>query len=439
MQSALKAFLSAHRFDTEGAEPDRLLADFAREMEAGLAGRRSSLPMIPAYIGTDGSVPPERPVIVIDAGGTNLRVATVRFARDGRPEIDDFHKTHMPGTRGEVTAEEFFACLADFVSPLAKASDRIGFCFSYRTEITPDGDGRLLRWSKQIRAPEVEGRLVGAELADRLERRVGHRHRIRVLNDTVATLLAGRSLGMARRFGGYVGYILGTGTNSAYIERHAAIAKLIGLAHEGRMAINIEAGGFARTPRSRFDELFDATTIDPGHYRLEKMTAGGYLGGLGLTMLREAADAGLFAPTAAEALRNLSDLSNKDLDDFCADPEHPPEVFARMPLDAAGRERIRALGTALYRRAANLAALHLAAVLIRSASASDPKLPICANIDGSTYYRTRSAEFRRRMDRRLDAILASRGIAYERTKVDDAPLIGAAVAGLSQNGFSSEE
>jgi hexokinase len=54
------------------------------------------------------------------------------------------------------------------------------------------------------------------------------------------------------------------------------------------------------------------------------------------------------------------------------------------------------------------------------------------NVDGSTYYRTRSVAFRSRIEAHLRAILEPRGIAYELVGVDDAPVIGAAVAGLTR-------
>jgi hexokinase len=52
------------------------------------------------------------------------------------------------------------------------------------------------------------------------------------------------------------------------------------------------------------------------------------------------------------------------------------------------------------------------------------------NVDGSTYHRTRTAQFRNRVQHELQQLLAPRGIAYELIRVDESPVIGAAVAGL---------
>ncbi len=431
MKVKVDQFLAENSLDERRIDVNRLLADFHREMAAGLEGRASSLAMIPAYIPIDKPVPAERPVIVMDAGGTNLRVGVVHFDASGQPHVSRFSKHRMPGAAAPISADAFFNTLADLLMPVIESAESIGFCFSYRAEITPDCDGRLLKWSKQIQAPEVEGTHVGAEIARRLAAR-GYPRRITVLNDTVAALLAGKSAGMARRYGAYAGYILGTGTNTAYVERHAAIRKLTGLDPRGGMPINIESGGFGLAPRGPLDERFDATTRDPGAYTFEKMISGGYLGGLGLTVLQAAAEAGLISPAAGAAVRAWPTLDNKDLDDFCDNPFIGTGPLAALPLTDDDRRAIQALGGAVYKRAARFAAVNLAAVILKGGGGLDPLAPVCVNVDGSTFYRTRSVAFRSRIEAGLREILEPRGIAYELIGVDDAPVIGAAVAGLTR-------
>jgi hexokinase len=50
-------------------------------------------------------------------------------------------------------------------------------------------------------------------------------------------------------------------------------------------------------------------------------------------------------------------------------------------------------------------------------------------VDGSTFYKTRG--LRPRAEEHLRRILAPKGLAYQLIRVDDSPLIGAAVAGLT--------
>ena len=423
-------FLKRNAFSLRAINVTTLLHDFESEMATGLAGGKSSLPMIPAYLSTGKPVPADKPVIVVDAGGTNLRVGVVVFDGQGVPQISRFTKHRMPGTAGPVSARVFYDTLATCLEPLLDKASSVGFCFSYPAEITPDGDARLLRWTKQVQAPEVVGTRVGSGLRDCLAAR-GRRLRVVVLNDTVATLLAGCGAGMSRRYEAYVGFILGTGTNTAYVERHAALIKVAGLPPSGQMAVNVESGNFARAPRSHFDELFDATTVDPGSYCFEKMISGAYLGGLGLTVLREAASTGLFTPPAAAAITALSALDNKDLDDFCHNPFIASGVLATLPLTDNDRRVLITLCTPLYTRAALFAAVNIAAAVLKTGAGHDPLHPVCITVDGSTFYRTLTASFKSRVEEHLRRILGGHGVFYHVIQVADAPLIGAAVAGLS--------
>lgn len=425
-------FFESHGFAADAPSNDELLHAFDAQMDAGLAGRKSSLAMIPAYVATEKPVPVNSPVLVMDAGGTNLRVAVVWFDAKGKARIEDFRKYPMPGTEGvELDAATFFDTLATHLAPIATRSVSLGLCFSYPTEITPDCDGRLLRWTKQIKAEQVVGRMVGASLLDAVRAKTGRALQVRVLNDTVATLLAGRSVGVSRRYAGYIGFILGTGTNTAYVERHERIAKVPGLPAGGHMAINVESGNFDGVPQSDFDRALDASLPDCGAYRFEKMISGAYLGSLARQVFRHAAKDGLFSDAAATALLGLDELKNKDFDDFVDNPFLRGTAFDAVPLTDEDRRAVISLGTPILLRAARFAAVNIAAAILRSGAGHDPLHPVCATVDGSTYYRTRSAQFKSRIEQHLRELLHPRGVHYDVIAVEDAPMIGAAVAGLT--------
>lgn len=426
----VESFLAENGLRVSEIDAEALLQSFDAEMTRGLAGAPDALPMIPAYLTVDRPVPLDTPVAVIDAGGTNLRVATVRFDAQGKPHIEDYARHRMPGTQGELSAAAFYEALADVAAPVARRARAVGFCFSYPAEVTPDCDARLLRWTKQVQAPEVVGTRVGSALRECLARRDCDR-RIVVLNDTVATLLAGKSAGVARRYGSYVGFILGTGTNTAYVEGHANIRKCPALDPRRTMVINVESGSFSKAPQSRFDRLFDEGTADRGAYTFEKMIAGAYLGGLGSTILREGAKAGLFSPGAAGAIAAMPPLSSPDLDRFILNPHQPSTAFAALPLTDDDRRTALALCLPVYTRAALFTAVAIAAAAIRSGAGADPLHPVAITIDGSTYYRTGAASFASRVQEHLRAILGPRRIHVDLLHVDEAPLIGAAVAGLT--------
>jgi len=434
-------FLVRNGLDVGAIDREKLLAVFAEEMDAGLAGRESSLRMIPSFISIDRPVRTDTPVVVLDAGGTNLRAAVVTIGADGKADIGAFAKQPMPGTQGELSAEAFFEAFAEFLMPVVGAADTIGFCFSYAAEILPDCDARLIKWSKQIQVPAVEGQLIGTGLKERLARR-GLQRRIVILNDTVATLLAGKSAGVTKNYSAYVGFILGTGTNTAYVEQNARITKRSDLNLDEAMVINVESGGFRRIEQTAFDQQMDAQTLDCGYYTFEKMISGAYLGNIGFIVLKEAVKEGLFSKGAASVIGAWDALSNKHLDDFCGDSPllkggagvSDGGGLSNPFLDAAftpeDHEAVRRLCTPVYERAAVLTAVNLASAILKTGEGKDPMRPVCVNVDGSTYYRTLTADFQNRVQRELASLLQPRGIAYELIKVDDSPVIGAAVAGL---------
>jgi hexokinase len=404
-----------------------LVADLLAEMEAGLAGRASSLAMIPTWLAPVERIPSGEPVLAIDAGGTNFRAALVSFGPDG-PVVEGFRSAAMPGVSGEIGRDAFFDVLAGHIADLAARTGRIGFCFSYPLEILPDREGRLLHFTKEIRAPEVEGTLVGAGLRDALARAgVRGKPSTVLLNDTTATLLAGRSAADdARGYDGYVGYILGTGTNAAYLE--ASIPKAPGAAEQ---IVVLESGGFAINGRGDLDEAFDRTTKDPGSYPCEKMHSGGYLGGLALTVLRAASREGLFSGPAAAALEAVGALGARDLSAFLRRP-----FDASRPLGAAAshaerdRERVYLLLDALAGRAALLAAGVIAASVLKSGRGAHASRPACVAVDGTTWREVPG------LAARAEAILdlRLRGESGRHVRIvlpERATLMGAAVAALA--------
>jgi len=428
----VQEFLTAEGLDSAGLDAEAVLDRFLAEMGRGVARTGAAAPpgalgMIPTFLHTDHPVERDATAIVMDAGGTHLRIGTARFGEDGAPSIAVVRRERMPGIDRELSADAFFERLAEYLLPLADRADRIGFCFSYPTEMFPDRDGRLIHWTKEVKAPEVEGRLIGASLLDRLARH-GYRPRITLLNDTVATLLAARGTKEAEEGGATVGLILGTGMNAAYVEPNRNIRKRTDLPREGTQVINIEAGGFGAVPAAAIDHIVDAQTDDPGRYRLEKMVSGAYRGNLCLALLRRAADAGLFSRPAADAVRAMPELSPITVTEYLNRPlaDGP---FAGAPFTDMDRRACYLLFDAIVERAAILMAVVIAATAVRSGE-PDPLRPVCVNVDGSTFHKVRG--FQARVERRLFRLLDPRGRRTLLIHLPESPLTGAAVAALSQ-------
>ena len=314
-------FLKRCRMDHGEIDFEACSDIFIEEMQRGLKGLESSLKMIPTYIEVERDIPYDRPVVVLDAGGTNFRVASVYFKRNGRPVIEKFQILKMPGVDEHISKDKFFKRIAGYVSSYLDESDRIGFCFSYPIEIQPDKDGILVQFSKEIKANEVIGERIGDNLLSAI-RAEGCREKkhIVLLNDTVATLLAGRSAFKDRFFDSYVGFILGTGTNCCYIEKNKNISKKKDLEEDKYQIINVESGGFNRQPRGSVDVEMDSSTVDPGEYTFEKMVSGAYLGMLCLSTVKSAAACGLFSGSVNEKLNSISILDTKSVNDFMIFP-----------------------------------------------------------------------------------------------------------------------
>ena len=421
-------FLDENNFTVaEKIDRQAMIATFLSEMEKGLKGEPSSLRMIPTYVGVNGKIPQGAKAAVLDAGGTNFRSAVVSIP----PTIEDKMNQPMPGAKSDVTEDEFYGAFAEELKRVAPKATvkKYGWCFSYNCDATPELDAKLNCWTKGIRAPTIVGQYVGKELLKRLGG-----GEIAIVNDTVATLLAAKATEGDKTYSSYLGFILGTGTNTAYVEKNRNIVKLQGLDPSGSMIINAESGSFDKLAQSNFDKAMDQKTQDPGHNPLEKMIAGGYLGGVGLELYKAAAKAGLFSAKAASAIGGIGALETMDLDNFCAafkkeGRDNPLDAIFADPDDA---KMARRLGIPVFERAAVLTAIHLAAFCIKSGEGADDSAPIAINADGSTYYKTRAIPFADTVKKELDDMLVQRrNIHYCITpRVADAPMVGAAIAAM---------
>ncbi|HEY5210898.1 MAG TPA: hypothetical protein VIJ42_15780 [Stellaceae bacterium] len=224
--------------------------------------------------------------VALDVGGTHMRAAEVALDGGtarllGAPRENDLM---LRATGREFTAGEFFDAQAALIAEVAAAREIIvGYCFSYPATVTPDGGAVLIEWTKGVRIRDVEGRPVGALLRDALGRRGKIVRAIPVLNDTVASLLAGAA--RAPEFARPIGVIVGTGANMAGFFPVAAMAKLgaedrRGWRDDDMMAVNLESGDFdPREILTAWDDALDASLRPEqrGRQRFEKALSGAYL------------------------------------------------------------------------------------------------------------------------------------------------------------------
>jgi hexokinase len=402
--------------------------------------------MIPTYIETDEPLPQNEQVIVIDAGGTNFRAAVVHFDDNNKAVIENLTKAKMPGIEKEISNDEFFDILAGYTKEVADKSDKIGFCFSYPVDMYPSKDGRLVQFSKEIKADEVIGQMIGENLLAAMKRlSLSNDKQVVILNDTVTTLLAsygnkdydgyiGFILGTGTNtaYDGYIGFILGTGTNTAYIEKNSNITKLNSLPSGKNQIINIESGGYSRAPRGTIDNSFDAKTDVPDTQLLEKMISGAYLGPLCLEVIKTAAANDLFTSIQADRINRITSLDTKAVSDFLAEPIARNNALGEVISDTSNYDKavMESLVDAVITRAAKLTAVNLSAAVIKSGKGTDPDKPVCIVAEGTTFYYLTG--MKEKIEKYLEEFLTdNKKRYYEIVNVENATLIGAAIAGLT--------
>ncbi len=259
------------------------LMDTALAMKAkivtGLGHDGTEILCLPTYItprtgGVTGKA------LVLDLGGTNYRVATVEFA-GGRPVVhpEGGWKLDLSVMKSKgFTLENLLAAQADPIEQLKRDDGMpMGYCFSYPAESLPNGDAKLVRWTKGVEIAEMVGQPVGHTLLDYLNTQKGMRFSgIKVINDTIASLFAGLA---NPDYDAYVGLIVGTGYNMATFIPAEKIPKLNpALNITGLVPVNLEAGNFNPPHLTAIDEWVDDHSINKGKQRFEKAISGFYLG-----------------------------------------------------------------------------------------------------------------------------------------------------------------
>jgi hexokinase len=434
LKKATAEFLSRHNMYAGDIDLKDYISNFQDEMNKGLRGDDSSLAMIPTYIDADPDIPRNKKVVVLDAGGTNLRAALVHFDDSGKGIIEQFSKMRMPGFEREVSLDEFYTVFADRIKDFADESDAIGFCFSYPAEVTPQCDAVPLLFTKEIKAPQVLGKPMGENLRTYLKK-VGCRgdQKVVVLNDTVATLLTGMSVHPGRGFDGYMGYILGTGLNSCYLESTKNIPKIKGKeGNHSHQIINTESGGFSRLLRGTADLSFDGKTTCPGDYFQEKLSSGGYFGAIVQETIELALSEGFISSGIGKQLASLGTLNTIDVNNFLLNPQDGNNRLAKALAEETReeREKLYWLIDFLLERAAKMTAGSMAAVLLKTDYGRNVLNPYCLTVDGTTFYAYK--RFRFRVEAYLDEMLSGADKRYyEIVWVEDAPLLGAAIAALT--------
>lgn len=427
MSRKVSAFLSRHNF-VRHIDVNVLAESILDDMNRGLTGLESDEDMIPTWCLPPSKRVTGKSVIVIDAGGTNFRSCLVTFDENGSPTISEMEKTRMPGVERELNKKEFFDQFAKNLEHLKNKADSIGFCFSYPMQITDDGDGILLGFSKEVKAPEVVGSRVGQCLKDVLKEHGWNEiRRVTMLNDTAAALLAGAAAPSAGcKYSSYIGFILGTGMNAAYIQNEIQECNF------QKQIVVCESGKTKSVILSDFDKAFDKKSAKPGTFYIEKQCSGAYLGFVALEMLHTAAAEKLFTEKLCTVLAAVESLTLIEVDAFLHGPYAENGTLAKIAAENASEEDydlLFELLDAVVERSARSAAAILTAAVIQSGEGDRPSKPVCILCNGTTFYKTYM--IRTRVLGLLDELLTrQRSLYWEVIERDNDITLGTAIAGL---------
>jgi hexokinase len=282
-----------------------LAIDMVGEFIKGLESDNESINMIPSYVVTLPSGAEKGQVLALDMGGSNFRVLWVKlegsggFSTKGRKfSLTDEYKKMS----GELLFDFFADSVKSFIDDegLGAGPYIIAFTFSFAVEQTSIKAGKLMGWSKGFENEGVIGNDVVKLLEDAFVRKNVKASVSALVNDPVGTLI----YHYYKDSRTYVGMVLGTGTNAAYIENASHIPKW--KSDDGIVVINTEWGGYGNTatlPISSYDKMVDRFSENPTKQIYEKMISGLYLGEIARYIMLDLVRSGdLFKGTKSDLL-----------------------------------------------------------------------------------------------------------------------------------------
>ncbi len=390
----------------------------------------SSLKMLPTYLTADGEIPINESVIVVDAGGTNFRVAAVHFDEQYKIVEEYFEQYKMPGIEKAITMDEFYQIAADRLMPAIDKSDKIAFCFSYAAEILENKDGRVIDLAKEVTISQSSGKLICEGIKQELIKRGKTGKSFILINDTVSTMIGGKVMNMNMQFETYIGMILGTGSNTCYIEKTKNINKINkNISLPENIAVNIESGYYDGVHQGVIDKQRDARSKNPGVAKYEKMIAGAYQGMNIYRTVEKATEQGLFSNEFVERFKDVEPFTLKEVDDFCFAPTRENKLAMLTAGSNSDRQTLYYIIDSDYERAAKLATFVIAGILKQTGYGTDPTMPVCICADGTTFYKSKL--FRGKFNYYIKDYIEHDMRRYvEFVKAEKATLIGTAVAGL---------
>lgn len=420
-----KRVAAEFEFPAEGVR--KAVKEFIREMDEGLQKDGTEMSQIPTYVTAVPNGTEKGLYMAVDLGGTNFRVCSIQLHGNTTFSLTQSKVAIPRELMVAKTSKELFSFLAKQIELFLKTHHsehyfshirqrktgsqdpglkdeeifNLGFTFSFPVHQIGINKGLLMRWTKGFDIQDA----VGKDVCALLQAEIDELHlpvRVAALvNDTVGTLMA-RSYTSPGKTGTLLGAIFGTGTNGAYVEKLSKVTKLVNNKDAGEfdkstgeMIINTEWGSFDNSlrtlPNTPYDTTLDKNSVNPGIQMFEKRVSGMFLG----EILRLALVGMLKDPTiplfrdensATNDIHSTTQIAESSglwkqwgIDtsflSICAGDQSAGFRITRQTLDmdyginassTEDAEAVRIIAGAVGRRAARLAAVAIAAIVIET-------------------------------------------------------------------------
>jgi hexokinase len=400
------------------------------EMDAGLAGRKSSLAMLQAYC--DAASGREKGFYpALDLGGTNFRVMMVRLQGGKKPKVLAEAKYRLTEEQISGTGDVLFNAIAGYLGKFMKENRfnseyGLGYTFSFPVKLIGIDEGILMKWTKDFSATGVVGKkIVELQRQAMASQGLDNVKIVALANDTVGTL----QTQAVEDPNCIMGVILGTGFNICVRVSSKRIKKGVGDYSGKCMIINMEAGGFAKAlPFTDYDRQLDRESGNKGHQFAEKMISGKYLPQLvRLLVVDLVKKEGLFGGRVPSIFKNKDTFQAWYMDVFETGSEKEITKLGKKVFDKVltTEERIvlALVCHAVARRSARIAASIIAGALTRVERRSAKKATVA--IDGSLF--EKYPGYSRMLNEAIRELEGSAGKSISTKLTKDGSGIGAAV------------
>ncbi|KAI8999540.1 hexokinase-domain-containing protein [Gaertneriomyces semiglobifer] len=272
-------------FTLSTATLHNMVKAFHRDMDRGLKRDNAVLKMVVSYVTKRPTGDEAGTYLALDLGGSNFRVCEVTLG--GKGQVRTRQKKFVVADElktgeGKALFDFFTDCVVQTLEEFGldiHAGLKLGFTFSFPVEQHAIDKGTLYYWTKGFTASGVVGQDAVQLLQDAFHRKNVNINVCALVNDTVGTLIAHAYADTST----YMGVILGTGCNAAYVEKVDNIPKYKGpRPASGEMIINMEWGAWGQDgtvlQTTPYDIKVDRESPNPGKQSYEKMISGFYLG-----------------------------------------------------------------------------------------------------------------------------------------------------------------